>query len=534
MAGPWPGRGRVVAGPTYRPLVLSRATIARGVLGSSLVLLGGFVVSTLPHSAPAMRLDLLVDLRATMQGRMLGLAVVMTGLGLLGAAWLAMCRTAVRTDPADTAGQVDLVDQIRFCTFLWCAPLVLAPPLFSRDGWSYAAQGMLTHVDASPYAYGPDVLAGPVVEAVDPRWMETITPYGPLPLAIGDLAAGLTGNPWMLVVVHRLAALAGLALLAWAVPRLARWTGVNPALATALVIASPLMMANGVGGLHNDLLMVGLMAAGLVVGVERHWALGAALGGLAAAVKVPGGLVCIAIALASLPVGVRLLARVRRFVAVGVVSLGVLVVLGLGWGVGLGWVEALTVPGSVNTPLSLPTVLGGWLDDLAWLLGLGTDPATFLEATRLVANVVAVAYAGWVALRWQTGDRARAVTATAAVMGVLVLASPVVHLWYFLWVVPFLAVLRLRRIGWVGLVAVSVVAGIVAPLDSSLHGAYIAIVLGSLTATALVGVLLLTQRSRDRVERIASAAWLPVVPPEGQEPPGDLPRDLPGEARPAA
>ncbi|MDT9592072.1 polyprenol phosphomannose-dependent alpha 1,6 mannosyltransferase MptB [Nocardioides zeae] len=479
--------------------------LTRGVVGSLMVLLGGFVVSTLPHSAPALQLDLLVDLRATMTGRMIGLSVVMAGLGLLGAAWLSLCRAVAH--PVET-GQ-DPVDLVRWATFLWCAPLLLAPPLFSRDGWSYAAQGMLTHVDASPYAYGPDVLSGPVTEAVDPRWMETVTPYGPLPLAIGDLAAGVTGNPWMLVVVHRLAALVGLALLAWAVPRMARWTGVNPGLATALVVASPLMMANGVGGLHNDLTMVGLMAAGLVVAVERHWALGALLGGLAAAVKAPGGLVCIAIALATLPPAVGMLVRLRRFVGVAVVSLGALVLLGLGWGVGLGWVEALTVPGTVNTPLSMPTVVGGWLDALAALVGLGTDPATFLDLTRLAGNVAALGFAVWVALRWETGSRERAVAAAAAVTGVMILLSPVVHLWYFLWVVPFLAPLRLPRMGSVGLVFVSVVAGIVAPLDSSLHGAYIAIVLGSLFATATVAVLLLTRPSRARVERIAAAPpWL--------------------------
>ncbi|WP_447644901.1 polyprenol phosphomannose-dependent alpha 1,6 mannosyltransferase MptB [Nocardioides zeae] len=308
--------------------MLSPAMIARGVLGSSLVLVGGFVVSTIPRSAPVMELQLLADARATTVGRMVGLALVMIGLGLLGAAWLSLCRAVARdgTDPHDA------VDRVRYCTLLWCAPLLLAPPLFSRDGWSYAAQGTMTNVDASPYLYGPNVLGGPVVEAVDPRWMGTVTPYGPLPLAIGDLAATLTGNPWVLVVIHRLAALAGLALLAWAVPRMAGWAGVNPALATAIVCASPLMLANGAGGLHNDLTMVGLMAAALVVAAERSWVLGAVLGGLAAAVKAPGGLVCIAVALVGLPLAATLAQRLRRLVAVAAVSVTCLVALGLAWG----------------------------------------------------------------------------------------------------------------------------------------------------------------------------------------------------------
>ncbi len=490
-----------MVGRLYVPRVLTR-----GVTGSVLVLLGGLVVSTLPASTPLLRADLLELLRGTMAGRMLGLAVVMAGLGLLGAAWLSLCRAVARE------GDAEAVDLVRWATLLWCAPLVLAPPLFSRDGWSYAAQGMLTHLDASPYDHGPSVLVGPVVEAVDPRWMETITPYGPLPLAIGDVAAGLTGNPWVLVVVHRLAALVGLALLAWAVPRMASWAGVNPALATALTVASPLMMANGVAGLHNDLLMVGLMAAALVVAAERGWLAGAVLGGLAAAVKAPGGLVCIAVALVTLPVAASLAVRVRRLAAVAVASLGTLVTLGVAWGVGFGWVAALAVPGSVNTPLSLTTIVGGVVDDVAQTVGLGTADATFLALVRLLGNVAALGFAAWVALRWPTGNRERAVAATAAVMGVLVVLSPVVHLWYFLWPAPFLAALRLHRVGAVGFVAASVVTGVVAPLDSSLHGAYLAIVMGSMIATGLVAVLLLTRRSRARVERIVAHDWLATPP----------------------
>ncbi len=268
--------------------------LSRGLLGSVLVLLGGLA---------------LADLRGAEAGRMLGLAVVLTGLGLLAAAWLRLCR---EVGTARGAEREEAVGLVRFATVLWSAPLVLAPPLFSRDGWSYAAQGAMTHLGISPYEHGPSVLSGPVVQAVDPRWMDTITPYGPVPLVVGDQLAGLTGNPWMLVIGHRVLALVGLALLAWAVPRLATWTGVDPALASALVVASPLMLANGVGGLHNDLLMAGLMAAALVVAVEHGWAWGAVLGGTAAAVKAPGGLVCVAVALVGLPAAATFTDRVRR------------------------------------------------------------------------------------------------------------------------------------------------------------------------------------------------------------------------------
>jgi hypothetical protein len=444
------------------------------------VLLGGLVVATVPGGYAVV--DLLQPVRGSATGRMAGLVVVLAGLGLLASAWLHLCRQAAR---ADGPGAPAALARVRAATVAWSLPLLPAPPLFSRDGWSYAAQGTLVHRGLSPYEHGPRSLVGPrsvpgpIVEGVDPRWMATPAPYGPVPLIGGDLAAGLTADPWLLVVAHRVIALAGLVLLAWAVPRLARWCGANPALASALVLASPLTIANGVAGLHNDLLMVGLMAAAVVVAREHGWAAGAALGGLAAGVKLPGGLACVAVALLTAPAAASLAGRLRHTVRVGAVAVAALVVPGVVWGLGVGWLGALTVPGTVNTPLSLPTLLGGWLDLVARLVGVGTSAGTFLDLVRLLAVVVLA----------------------------VVALSPVVHLWYFLWAAPFVAVQRLGRGAMTSLVAVSLVSGLVAPMDSSLHGAYLAIVIGSLVVAATAALLLLTRPARERVAGIATEEW---------------------------
>ncbi|MDP2774884.1 MAG: polyprenol phosphomannose-dependent alpha 1,6 mannosyltransferase MptB [Nocardioides sp.] len=500
--------------------------LVRGIVGSVLVLLGGLVVSTLPESAPLLETDLLLDLRGAETGRMAGLTAVLLGLGLLAGQWLSLCRHVALAEGDD---RDDALALVRHATVVWCAPLALAPPLFSRDGWSYAAQGMLAHLGLSPYEHGPATLRGPIVEAVDPRWMETIAPYGPVPLLFGDLAAAQTGNPWVLVVGHRLVALVGLALLAWAVPRLARWTGVNPALACAVVLASPLMLTNGVGGLHNDLLMVGLMAAALVVGVEQSWWLGAALGGAAAAVKIPGGLVCIAIALASLPAGALLVDRVRRLAGAAVVSVTTLVGLGVVTGLGVGWVHGLSVPGSVNTPLSVTTLVGGALDWVAGTAGLGLDSGTFRALVRALGSVATAAVIVAVALRGPTGSGGRALAALATMTGATMVLGPVVHLWYLLWVVPFVAVLKLSRLALSGVLALSTVTGLLAPLDSSLHGAYLAIALAGMLVACLVPVLLLTPRARLRIERIVSAEWLP--DPSASRPAGPSARPSGGQAQ---
>lgn len=487
-----------------------RCVVGRGVVGSVLVLLGGLVVATIPPSAVVADSRALQGLRGVAEGRMAGLVVVLVGLGLLASAWLNLCRLAAR---ADGIAQPRALGRVRTATLCWSLPLLAAPPLFSRDGWSYAAQGMIAHRGISPYEHGPWSLVGPrsvpgpIVEGVDPRWMGTPAPYGPVPLIGGDLAAGLTSDPWLLVVAHRVMALVGLVLLAWAVPRLARWCGANPAVASALVLASPLTIANGVAGLHNDLLMAGLMAAALVVAREQGWVAGAVLGGLAAGVKLPGGLVCVAIVLLTAPVAATMAVRMRHTARVGAVSIAALVVPGVVSGLGVGWVAALGVPGTVNTPLSLPTVLGGGVDLLAAVAGLGTPDGTFLDLVRLLAQAGFLVVAAVVLTRMPTGEPRGAVRALALVMAASVALSPVVHLWYFLWVVPFVAVQRLGRSATAAVIAVSLVAGLVAPMDSSLHGAYLAIVVGSLVVAAVAVLLLITRRARERLVGIATDEW---------------------------
>lgn len=465
------------------------------------------MISTLPDStAILVDSETLRAARGSGSARMLALAVVLLGLAAYASAWLRLCRHVSAASGADHGEALALV---RHAAVVWSAPLVLAPPLFSRDGWSYAAQGLLAHYRISPYDSGPGVLRGPIVQGVDPMWMETPSPYGPLPTAWGEFAAGFTGNPWLLVVSHRMVALCGLVLLAWSVPKLSRWCGTNPAVASAFALCSPLVIAHGVGGLHNDIVMVGLMTSALVIARDYGWLAGSVMGGLAAAVKLPGGLVCIGVALLALSSSATVTDRLKRFAQVGAVAVATLVVAGLVSGLGVGWVHALSVPGTVKVPLSLTTVAGQGLDLLASLTSSHAPRDFFLDIIRLLGQVVALVIAVRVALRWRAGDPAAAVSAVATVTGALVVLSPVVHLWYFLWVLPFLAAMRLPRIGVVGLVWVAVVAGVAAPLDSSLHGAYLAIVVGSLVATGLVLALLATTRARATLDRVATAVWLP-------------------------
>lgn len=472
--------------------------IWRGALGYGLVLLGGLVVSVVPESSWAGQSAVLAPLRETPAGRMLGLLVVVAGLGLACAAWLSLLRAA-RRDAVEVSLRVRVV---RRATAAWALPLLVAPPMFSRDGWSYAAQGVMTHLGLSPYESGPSVLDGPIVEAVDPRWMETPTPYGPLPLIWGAGASGVFEDPWALVVAHRVLALVGVALLAWAVPRLAAWAGKDPAFASALVLPTPLMMAHGVAGLHNDVLMVGLMAAALVLTVERGWLVGAVVVGLAAAVKLPAGIVGLGVALVSMSLAAPLAERLRRLVAVAAVSGATLVGLGLVSGLGIGWVGALSVPGTVETPLSV-TVQTGRLANLVLAVVVpGPESLDLVPLLRGAGTVVALGLALALALRAPTGVPAEAVRAVAIAVLWVVLLSPVVHHWYVLWCLPLLAVCHLGPRASATLLHVGWLGGIVAPLDSSLAGAgtVIAVAVGLVLAAAVVqAAVLRAMQDRDAV-----------------------------------
>lgn len=442
--------------------------LPRGLTGSLLVLLGSW---------PLALLD------ATTAGRMAALVVVLTGLGLLGSAWLELCAGVSR-------GEVPL-RRVHAASALWALPLLPAPPLFSNDGWSYAAQGALTSLGLSPYVWTPSLLAGsPLGDAVDPVWQTTPAPYGPLTLQLGAVAADVTRDPYLLVLAHRGVALVGIALLAWSLPRLAAWSGTDGVRASALVLPSPILLAHGVAGLHNDVLVAGLVATALVAARERGWVTGAVLVGAATAVKVPGLLGGVGVVLVTLPVAAPLLVRVARGAAVAAVAAAVTVAVGLPAGLGVGWLHALGVPGTFTTPLSLTSVLGA---------GLGVQPGL-----RALGLVVAAGLVLTVALRAPTGRPAAAVRATTLAIGAVLLLGPVVHLWYLLWLLPLVAVLRLgRRPSWL-LVVVSLVGGVVAPLDSSLHGLYLVVVVGTALAVAVATLLLVLDPHRTRVRELVS------------------------------
>ena len=466
----------------------------RGLVGSLLLLAGGFLYARTPA-----RSRVLTDpLREGSDHLALGLVVVFVGLVLLTWSWWSLVR-GVSGDPVG-------VRRVRWTTALWTLPLAVAPPLFSNDGWSYVATGYLAGHGFSPYAFTPSILPLSLSSGVDPVWRSTTSPYGPLPLLWGALFSRATADPWMLLFANRLLEYVGLVLLAAAVPILARRSGRDPARASALAIASPVVVAHGIGGLHNDLLLVGLMAMALAVTRPRHWWWGAVIAGLAAAVKLPGGVVAIGVVLISLVPAAGLARRLRRSAAVGLVAVSVLLATSLCSGFGLGWVSGLTRTADERARLAPTALLGEGIRHalLAWGprghdLVMQTHP---VQTVKHLGLVVLVLVALWVLLRRRIPDHAAALGGAGIVALAAALLSPALHYWYFLWALPLLACLPLSRRGEGVLMSSCAVLGLTALADPSIRVAW----LFPLALALLVAVPAVAWLVGDRVLGRATAA----------------------------
>ena len=168
---------------------------------------------------------------------------------------------------------------------IWTLPLLIAPPLFSRDVYSYAGQGEMMSHHIDPYDYGTGVLGStPFSTMPDTVWTNTPSPYGPTFLTIdGVLDKASTHKILPDILLLRLLEVAGLALVVGATPSLARRLGRDPAGAVMLGAGCPLVLTTLIGGAHNEALMLGLLVAGLAV--AQRWG------------TVPGVMLCAVAAL---------------------------------------------------------------------------------------------------------------------------------------------------------------------------------------------------------------------------------------------
>jgi len=271
---------------------------------------------------------------------------------------------------------------------LWWVPLLVAPPLGSRDVYSYACQGAVHLAGADPYAGVADG-GCPWLDSVAPLWRDTAAPYGPVFVLLAGAAVALGGSLVGTIVVLRLLALVGVVLTAACLPGLARHCGVPAGRAVWLALACPVVGVHLVSGAHNDALMVGLLVAGLRVIATRPDRVATALGGgallgSAASIKVTALVVVPFAALVGIGGSYRLPALLRNG---GLVIGGVSVVLGgatVASGLGWGWTAGLARSGDSLQWTSPPTALGNVIEYLGRPLGWRVEAIPVARALALV------------------------------------------------------------------------------------------------------------------------------------------------------
>ena len=361
----------------------------------------------------------------------LALVAMYGGLVLFMRVWYGLIRTLSQVKGVP-------VRKLVMVLALWIAPLLLAPPLFSRDIYSYAAQGEMMSHHISPYHYGPGVLgATPSETLVDPLWKNTPVPYGPLFMETDGFLTSASGhNELVDLALLRLLALVGVGLMAMSIPSLARSLGRDPSYAFTMAVLNPVTILHLVGGAHNDALMLGLLMAGLAVARRGRPVAGIVLCALAAAVKVPAALGVIYIGWDWLGTGLPVRARIRPVVTAGLIATAVMGALSIITGLGWSWVLNLSTPGTVRSWVAPATGAGILVTDVAHLVGIGVSLHTTLSMTRGLGVLVACAAGVVLLLR---SDRIGALRAMGMTMLIIVALGPVVQPWYLSWGLVVLA-----------------------------------------------------------------------------------------------
>jgi membrane-bound metal-dependent hydrolase YbcI (DUF457 family) len=340
-------------------------------------------------------------------------------LAALGVAWLVAVLCASRVPAAIVWGAVGTTHVV----------LLLGPPLSLTDVFNYLHYGRM------PATYGVNpYVALPLTVRQDPayhfsNWHHLPSPYGPLLTLLTEALAPLplATAYWAWKAIVLAAALGTLVLVAVAARRLGR----SPQAAVALVGLNPLVLVYGVGGAHNEplVLLCGVAAVALaIVGWKASapwWDVGAGVCAVLAAGLKPS---------AALLVPVVVLACRRRLPALGGAGgAGALVLAVVAFVYG-GHLPATGIQDGLVGPLSVPNVLAA----LTGHGGLTAGGRAIAHAALALAAVGAIAAVAW-RRAWLPGAAGFVMLASVLTLG---WTMP----WYVWWVLPFAALARTRAL----------------------------------------------------------------------------------------
>jgi len=408
--------------------------------------------------------------------RIAGVHVVWAGMAALSIAWLGLWR-----DPPGRRAAIAIAAA-------WLLPLALAPPLFSRDVYSYIAQGTILHLGHNPYHQAPVVLIGlhrrHVLDAVSPFWRHTTAPYGPLFLELISLVVAITGQHLIGgVLLIRVLDLIGLALVAIFVPRIARALGTDRGAAVWIAAACPLVTLTLISAGHNDALMIGLLAAGVSLALRGNPLAGVAVCALAATIKVPALVGALFIAVAWARAEPDRSARMRFLAACAAIVLIVLGIVTVASGVGLGWLSTslFSTPAKVRLAITPATGVGYSVAKLLGLVSIHVGARGLESAFGVVATIVSAAIGLWLLSRVRVS---RLLAPLGACLLIAAAGGPAAWPWYFSWGLVLIAACAIPQRSLALALALVVSAFLVKPSGT------LALPLGSAPAVLVVYLLI--------------------------------------------
>ncbi|QZH59040.1 polyprenol phosphomannose-dependent alpha 1,6 mannosyltransferase MptB [Mycolicibacterium farcinogenes] len=510
----WHGDERTVGSPLNPAEVVAlRRTRLFGATGTVLMAIGALGAGARPVVQDPTFGVRLLNLPSRIQT--VSLTMTTTGAVMMALAWLMLGRFALGPRRMSRS-------QLDRTLLLWAVPLLVAPPMYSKDVYSYLAQSEIGYIGLNPYQVGPATGLGldhVFTLSVPSLWRETPAPYGPLFLWIGESISALTGeNIVAAVLCHRIVVLLGVGLIVWATPRLARRCGVAEVSALWLGACNPLLFMHLVAGIHNEALMLGLMLAGTefaLRGIDaaaplvprpltwprsredwQHWypagmlLFGTVLITLSSQVKLP---LLLALGFVAMALAWRLGGSIKAFfvasVPLGVVSLVVMAVIGWASGLGFGWLGTLGTANVVRSWMSPPTLLALGTGQVGILLGLGDHTTAVLALTRAIGVFLIAILVSWLLLAVMRG-RLHPVGGLGVALGGTILLFPVVQPWYLLWAVIPLAAWATRP-GFRGsTIAITLVVGIFGPTANGDRFTLFQIVMATLASTVIVLILI--------------------------------------------
>ncbi|MGO9490195.1 MAG: glycosyltransferase 87 family protein [Solirubrobacteraceae bacterium] len=307
----------------------------------------------------------------------------------------------------------------------------VGPILLSTDVFSYIAYARMgVEHGLNPYLHGPAAIAqDPVFKYVGHDWRNVATAYGPLytlfsyPLAL----LGVEGALWGMKLEALLAS-AGTLLLVW---RCARIRKLEPVFAILAVGANPLYVIYGLGGAHNDLVMMLLMMAAVALMLRRPAT--RLREGAAGAIVVAGALVKATVA-ALLPFMILSRRRLAPILGALAALLVGAVVAYLAFGV-----HGLDIVAALNRDAAFVST-DSFANEIAHLLG---KPGVFPVDHDLLKAVLVLII---LHLLWRTWRGYDWVAASGWTLLAISVTSTWLLAWYILWPLPLAVVARDRRL----------------------------------------------------------------------------------------